>query len=133
MVGVGSARCNSSFGPGRWLPVVAVLVAMAGCSKPGKTQQWGQWQYREGDVQTPSQQLQNQQALQVDSQSLSSFDRPVQRPMFSQTMSESQRRAFQKRHARQMRERAEAQIRDAQARRRQALEAQQSFQPGGQP
>ena len=113
MVGVGSVRSKSISGPGRVVPLVAVLVAVCGCSKPAKTQQWDQWQYSESDVRTPAQQLQAQQTLQDDSSSVRNFKRPVQRRMFSQTMTESQRRAFQKRYAKEMHERAQAQARAA--------------------
>ena len=133
MVGVGSARSKLNPGLGRILPLAALWVVVGGCSEVKKPKQWGPWQYRESDVRTAAQQLRTQQALQSDNSSLSRFDRPQQRPMFSQTMNESQRRAFQKRHAKLMRERAEAQMRDAQERRRQASEAQKSFRAGGKP
>ena len=133
MVGVGSARSKLNPGLGRIVLMAALWAVVGGCSEVEKTQQWGSWQYRERDVRTPAQQLQTQQALQSDSSSLSRFDRPQQRPMISQTMNESQRRAFQERHGELMRERVEAQMRDAQERRRQASEAQKSFRAGGKP
>lgn len=133
MVGVGSARSKWNPGLGRILPLAAWWLAVGGCTEMEKPQQWGRWQYRQSDVRTPAQQLEAQRALQSDSSSLSRFDRPRQRPMLSQTMNETQRRAFQKRYSDLMRERAEAQKRDAQERNRQATEAQKLFRTGGKP
>ena len=111
--------------------VVLAALAWGGCSSQEKTGMWAEWEYTGSDALGPSEQVQAQRAVQSDYRSITGpyESRPTR--MFSDTLTEQERRKFQRRHAEAVGEHAEAQADAAEQRKREVGEAQRTGRSNG--
>jgi hypothetical protein len=103
------------------------------CSRSREGEQWGDLRYGESDVRAADEQVEAQRSLQEDPRSLTRPNEPLPAKMFSQTMTEEERRRYQQRHADALRKQAEQQQREAERRIKEMREAQRTSDRGQQP
>ena len=106
------------------------VLAAAGCSGPQARDRWGGLEYDRSEVRTATQQIAAQRALQDDAGAVTGPYELRPAKMLSQTMTEEQRRAFQRRYTEAISRRAEQYRRETEQQRKEIREAQEKSRQG---
>ena len=109
-----------------WLLLLTLCVLGCGfsCSNPVKTTTWGGLEYDQDQALTASEQIAVQRALQADHRIVTGPFQVRRTTLFSDTMTEKERRRFQEKAADRVRQRAEAQMQENRLRRAQQADEQ---------
>ena len=110
--------------------VLGWVLAAGGCSGHHAEDKWGDLEYDPSEVRTATEQIAAQRALQDDAGAVTGPYELRPAKMLSQTMTEEQRQAFQRRYTEALYQRAEQYHREAEQQRTETLEAQEKSRRG---
>ncbi len=109
-----------------WFMLLALCVVGCGvsCSESEKSTTWGGLEYEQDQALTSSEQVAVQRALQANHRSVTGPYQVSRTTLFSDTMTEKERRKFQEKAADRIRQRAEDQMKEDRLRRAQQVDEQ---------